>query len=142
MNSIKKNIESIINYKNIIFQIESLELEKEEIKSNDGIQGIGFEEKSGKTNKVNSTIESVAIAKEKELQRLDFEIQNLKRKKKRADLLLKSRFFTPQEVRYIEYKYLQDNIYTQKEISLLLKVSCSTIRNIQARLKRKTSYYL
>lgn len=142
MNSIDKNIEAIINYKNITFQIESLELEKEEINSNDGLQGVGFEEKTGKTNKVNSMIESLAMTKEKEIQKIDFEIEKLKRMKKRADLFLKSRFFTQQEARYIEYKYLQDNVYSQKEISLLLKVSYSTIRNIQARLKRKTGFYL
>ena len=81
MNSIDKNIEAIINYKNITFQIESLELEKEEINSNDGLQGVGFEEKTGKTNKVNSMIESLAMTKEKEIQKIDFEIEKLKRMK-------------------------------------------------------------
>ena len=142
MNNLKKNIESIINYKSIVFQIENLELEKEEIITSDGMKGLELKEKVGKTNKVGSTVESLAMIKEKELKKIDLEIQELKRKKKRADSFLKSRFFTPQEIRYIDCKYLQDSIYSQKEISLLLKVSYSTIRNIQARLKRKTGFYL
>lgn len=61
----------LFNYKTIKAEIENLEIEIEEIRSEfDGVKAIGYEEKTAPTNAFNSSVENEIIKKEKLISKL------------------------------------------------------------------------
>ncbi|WML35362.1 siderophore-interacting protein [Clostridium sp. OS1-26] len=67
----KKTDGVLFNYKTIKAEISNIELDIEELKEQiDGVSGITYEERTGSTNKFNSTVENEILKKEKEINRL------------------------------------------------------------------------
>lgn len=61
----------LFNYKAIKAEISNIELDIEELNEQiDGVSGITYEEKTGATNKFNSSVENEVLKKEKEINRL------------------------------------------------------------------------
>lgn len=81
--------------------------------------------KISKTNKVNSLVEDTFDRKNK----IKRNIKLLKIKKKRAKLLIESGFFTIQEQKYINIKYIDKKQYhTNKEIASTLEIGDTSIK--------------
>lgn len=70
-NLYKKTDGVLFNYRIIKAEINNLELEIEEIKSEiDGVKSIGYEERTGSTNAFNSSVENEVLKKEKLMHKL------------------------------------------------------------------------
>lgn len=80
----KKTDGVLFNYKSIKAEIFNLELDIEELQEEyDGVKGMTYEEKTGKTNAFNSATENEVMKKEKEITKL------LKEKKSKERLISK-----------------------------------------------------
>lgn len=67
----KKTDGVLFNYKTIKAEIENLEIEIEDVKSEfDGVNAISYEEKTGPTNAFNSSVENELLKKEKLISKL------------------------------------------------------------------------
>lgn len=70
----------LFNYKTIKVEINNLELDIEELKSEcEGIKAVGYEEKTGETNAFNSSVENEVLKKEKMINKLLREKQSKER---------------------------------------------------------------
>lgn len=120
----------LYNYKSIKAEIKNIELEIMELETDyKGCGSITYEEKTGATNKFNSSVENEMISRRK---RLDY-LLNLKRKKeniiKRIDNALE--ILEEQQLRVIELRYFSNKKlgwFTIAEIMSISDVTCRTLR--------------
>lgn len=76
----------LYNYRYIKTEIENIEIDIEEIKAEyTGITGITYEEKTGPTNKFNSSVENEVTKKDKLIKTLTREMKSKKRLIKKID---------------------------------------------------------
>lgn len=90
-NLYKKTDGVLFNYKSIKAEIFNLELEIEELQEEyDGVKGMTYEEKTGKTNAFNSATENEVMKKENEINKLLREKKNKERLISKIDNALDS----------------------------------------------------
>lgn len=137
----KKYIIFIMHYREIVFEIHDLQLELEEIELN--ISSLKITEKTSETYKINTPVEDSVLNFMDRKDDIERAIKFLEVKKKRAELLIESGFFTRQEQLYLMMKYIGDKQYSKsKEIAMDMGISPQSLRNLQARLERKIGFHI
>lgn len=102
----KKTDGLLLNYKIIKAEINNLELEIEEIKSEyDGVKAVGYEERTGKTNAFNSSVENEILKKEKL-------IRDLMKEKRSKEILISKvdnalTILEEEEIKIIKLRYFE-----------------------------------
>ncbi|MBK1809445.1 siderophore-interacting protein [Clostridium sp. YIM B02505] len=104
-----KNLEgTLYNYENIEKEIENLQLEIESVKNEyTGCGAITYEERTGPTNKFNSSVENEIIYKEKMINNLNKMIESRKITLKKIDNAINSNVLTDVEKELIYKRYIK-----------------------------------
>ncbi|MBV7275442.1 DUF722 domain-containing protein [Clostridiaceae bacterium UIB06] len=102
----KKTDGLLLNYKIIKAEINNLELEIEEIKSEyDGVKAAVYEERTGKTNAFNSSVENEILKKEKIINELLKEKRSKERLISKIDNALT--ILEEEEIKIIKLRYFE-----------------------------------
>lgn len=116
--NLHKKVEGILyNYKNIKVEIESIEIEIQDIKAEyAGVSGISYEEKTGATNKFNSSVENEIINKEHLISKLTLELNKKKALIRKIDNALNALNYTQRKIielkcfDKLQYKQIANNL--------------------------------
>lgn len=126
----------LFNYKIIKTEIKNLELEIEEVSSTyNGVGSIGYEEKTGQTNKFNSSVENEIINKEKVLNKLHREMNSKKRLIAKVDNAMET--LSENERKIVEYRCI--NRYSWSRIGALLNMDGDYCGRIKREVINKIS---
>ena len=102
----KKTEHLLRDYNKLIVKIKMIKEDIRIIKTSyEGCGAIGYEEKTGPTNKFNSSVENEIINKEKKLSRLNEELEYEERLKNRIDAAIES-LKTQEEKDLIKLRYI------------------------------------
>lgn len=131
-NDIFKSTEGVLyNYQLLKAEIHNLELEIEELKDDyQGVGAISYEEKSGPTNKVTSSIENEILHKEKLINNLE----RIKRSKERLLSKINNAIESLNETEqlFIKYRYTSNVKRTWEQVGALMNLDsgycCNVIR--------------
>ncbi len=130
MNTNKK-IETILyNFSQTKAEIKNIKLDIELLENeyDDGI-GVNYVEKTGKTNKVNSTVENMIIRKEAEINRLNFAMKVKDAEIKKVENALET--LTDRERSIIEMRYFQKE--SNRNISAKLYITEEYVSSIKSK---------
>lgn len=127
--SLHKKVEGILyNYKSIKAEINSIKIEIEYIQSQyEGISGISYEEKTGPTNKFNSSVENEITNKENMVIRLKRELSKKESLIKKVDNAINTLNETERKViemkcfERLQYKYIEQRLSINKDYACELK---------------------
>lgn len=118
-NLYKKTDGVLFNYKTIKVEISNLQTEIEEIESDyQGVSGISYSEKTGVTNKFNSSVENELLNKRKLIDKLSKEMESKKRLISKIDNALSTLEGT--ERRIIELRCFEG--YSWAKVGMILKM--------------------
>lgn len=132
-NMFKKTEKTLYNYKNLSYEIESLDIHINSILNDVGIAGVSYEEKFP-TNAFNSTVENEVIKRDEHHAEI---IEKLRRKKNMLidlDRVLKVALnsLETEELRLVELRYFTKPKKSWIEIGMTLgmdKDTCGRMRN-------------
>ncbi|MCD3217470.1 siderophore-interacting protein [Clostridium botulinum] len=127
--NLHKKVEGILyNYKSIKAEINSIKIEIEDIESQyEGISGISYEEKTGPTNKFNSSVENEIVNKENMIKRLKKELSKKEALIKKVDNAVETLNETERKViemkcfERLQYKYIEQRLSINKDYACELK---------------------
>lgn len=117
----------LYNYPQLEAEIKCLELEINNIKNNyEGCGAIGYDERTQSTNKFNSSVENEIINKEKELKRLNRDLNNKRTLKEQIDSTVER--MNDNERKLIELKYTNRNTLSWSQVSYILGFNVDYVR--------------
>ena len=127
-----KNTEGVLyNYSTLKAEINNITLDIEELEDNyDGISSIGYEEKTGPTNKINDSVSDEIIRREKTLNKL----KHIKRSKERLLLKINNALDSLDETerKFIQCRYLNGKKMSWNQVGAMLNLDpnylCSYVR--------------
>ncbi|MCD3211804.1 siderophore-interacting protein [Clostridium botulinum C/D] len=127
--NLHKKVEGILyNYKSIKAEINSIKIEIEDIQSQyEGISGISYEEKTGPTNKFNSSVENELSNKENMIIKLKRELSRKESLVKKVDNAIGTLNETERKViemkcfERLQYKYIEQRLSINKDYACELK---------------------
>lgn len=126
-NLFRKTEAMLYNYPQLEAEIKCLELEINNIKNNyEGCGPIGYEERTQSTNKFNSSVENEIINKEKELKRLNRDLNNKRTLKDQIDSTVER--MNDNERKLIELKYTNRNKLSWNQVSYILGFNVDYVR--------------
>lgn len=133
-NMFKKTEKTLYNYKNLSYEIESLDIHINSILNDVGIAGVSYEERSSPTNAFSSRVENEVIKREEYHTEI---IEKLRRKKNMLidlDRVLKVALnsLESEELRLVELRYFMKPKKSWVEIGMTLgldKDTCGRMRN-------------
>lgn len=126
-NIFRKTEAILYSYPQLEAEIRCLELEINNIKNNyEGCGAIGYAEKSGPTNKFNSSVENEIINKEKEIKILSIELNDKKTLKDQIDSTVER--MNDNERRLIEFKYTNRNTLSWNQVASILGFNVDYVR--------------
>lgn len=126
-NIFRKTEAILYSYPQLEAEIRCLELEINNIKNNyEGCVAIGYEEKSGPTNKFNSSVENEILNKEKEIKILSKKLNNKKTLKDQIDSTVER--MNDNERRLIEFKYTNRNTLSWNQVASILGFNVDYVR--------------
>ena len=126
-NIFRKTEAILYSYPQLEAEIRCLELEINNIKNNyEGCGAIGYEEKSGLTNKFNSSVENEILNKEKEIKILSKKLNNKKTLKDQIDSTVER--MNDNERRLIEFKYTNRNTLSWNQVASILGFNVDYVR--------------
>ncbi|WP_338597009.1 DUF722 domain-containing protein [Clostridium baratii] len=134
---VKKVEKALYEYNDLSFKIEFINKEIELVKNEyEGCKGLGYSEKISATNKFNSSVESEILNKEKELIRLNRDLNKTIRLKNILELCINSLCGADKKV--IELRYLNKEKLTWNQIANRVSYSEDYCRkNIKTRAINK-----
>lgn len=137
---LNKKVEDILyNYENIKVEIENIKIEIEDIKSDYGeITADSYKEKTGSTNKFNSTIENEIIKKDCLIKKLTYELNKKERLIGKIDNALN--ILSDTEKKIIQYKCFKKLQY--KQISSLLNLDYNYACEVKRKAIEKITPYI
>ncbi|MCY6958850.1 siderophore-interacting protein [Clostridium brassicae] len=128
--NLHKKVEGILyNYKKMKAEIESIKIEIKDIESQyEGVSGISYEEKTGPTNKFNSSVENEVTEKEYIISKLKRELNKKESIVKKVDNAINN-VLNETEKKVIElkcfeglqYKYIEQKLSINKDYACELK---------------------
>jgi len=126
-NTFRKTEAILYDYPQLEAEIRCLELEINNIKNNyEGCGAIAYEERTQATNKFNSSVENEIINKEKELKRLNRELNNKRTLKDQIDSTVER--MNDSERKLIEFKYTNRNILSWNQVASILGFNVDYVR--------------
>lgn len=133
-NLFKKTEKTLYDYKNLSYEIESLDIHINSIVNDVSIAGVSYEEKSSPTNAFSSRVENEVIKREEYQAEV---IERLRKKKNgliQLDKVLKVALSSlePEELRLVELRYFTKPKKSWVEIGMTLgldKDTCGRMRN-------------
>lgn len=126
-NTFRKTEAILYSYPQLEAEIKCLELEINNIKNNyEGCGAIAYEERTQSTNKFNSAVENEVINKEKELIRLNRDLNNKRTLKDQIDSTVER--MSDSERKLIEFKYTNRNILSWKQVASILGFNVDYVR--------------
>ena len=143
-NRFKKTEKTLYNYKNLSFEIESLDIHINSILNDVSIAGVSYEEKSAPTNAFHSRVEDEVIKREEYQAEL---IDRLRKKKKgliELDKLVKVALnsLEPEELRLVELRYFIKPKKSWVEIMMTLGVDKTTCHRMKNKIVNHISNYM
>lgn len=133
-NMFKKTEKTLYNYKNLSYEIESLDIHINSILNDVSIAGVSYEEKTGPTNAFSSRVENEVIKREELQAELISKLRSKKQGLIELDRVLKVALnsLEPEELRLVELRYLIKPKKSWVEIGMTLgmdKDTCGRMRN-------------
>ena len=137
-----KQAEKILyDYKYLEPKIKTIELKIKQIENNSTLSSIDYsKEKLSKTNKFSSEVEDEIIRREKEINRLQQEKNNLSYRKEIIDTFVDT--LVEDYKQLVRYRYFNNPKLSWKEISLNMNVSVDTCIRFRRDIIRKAIDYL
>lgn len=140
MDLYKKTEQLLNSYIEMEVEIENSLLEIGEIRNDNDIRAINFNEKSSKTNKVNKDVENRVVNKE---DRINYYLNIINKNKTIIKKIENStKVLTQLEKDVIELKYFHDPILSRKEISRKIQLTPAAIDKIKIRAIQKMMKFL
>lgn len=133
-NKFKRTERTLYNYKNLDVKIKNIEIDIENIENDITVKAIGYEEKTGQTNKFSSSVEDEVVRREEHVKEI---IETLNAKKK-YNLDLKGKIeralgqLSRNEYELVELRYLNKEKFTWAQIGMKLgfdKDYCIKLKN-------------
>ena len=126
-NTFRKTEAILYDYPQLEAEIRCLELEINNIKNNyEGCGAIGYEERTQATNKFNSSVENEIINKEKEIRKLNIDLNNKRTLKDQIDSTVER--MDDNERKLIELKYTNRNKLSWNQVSYILGFNVDYVR--------------
>lgn len=143
-NMFKKTEKTLYNYKNLGFEIESLDIHINSILNDVSIAGVSYEEKSSPTNAFSSRVENEVIKREEHQAEL---IEKLRHKKAgliELDRLIKVALnsLEPEELKIVELRYFSKSKKTWIEIGMELGIDKDTCCRMKNKIISKIMNYI
>lgn len=136
----RKTEGALYNYKTLIAEVENLKIAiSEEEKEYKGCSAITYEEKTAPTNKFNSTVENEVITKDKQLSRLNEELEIKQLSIKRIENALDP--LVDREKEIVELKYFK-KLKTWEMVGERVNLSGDYCRNLGKDIIRRVSKIL
>jgi len=136
----RKTEGALYNYKTLIAEVENLKIAiSEEEKEYKGCSAITYEEKTAPTNKFNSTVENEVITKDKQLSRLNEQLETKQLSIQRIENALEP--LPDREKEIVELKYFK-KFKTWEMVGERVNLSGDYCRNLGKDIIRRVSKIL